>query len=182
MSGAMLLGTTDFCHQARIWLRRFGGNLYTLMPYAVSGWAGYRRYWKRAKSSSDVSMLTFEDKKTKISNIVQHLSADSLCSQIMLFDPPIPEVNMVHVYIYFSDVEDCMRVRDDIQGRLGVCLFHRIRPLEAGEPAFEYGLRCKLELTIGEANGNIPDNLFISAWTEFSNELRTLMQSKNRME
>jgi threonine aldolase len=31
-SGAMLLGSREFCDEARIWLRRFGGNLYTLLP------------------------------------------------------------------------------------------------------------------------------------------------------
>lgn len=45
LSGAMLMGDKEFCREARIWLRRFGGNLYTLLPYAISGWSGYRRYW-----------------------------------------------------------------------------------------------------------------------------------------
>lgn len=33
ISGAMLLGNREFCEEARVWLTRFGGNLYTKMPY-----------------------------------------------------------------------------------------------------------------------------------------------------
>jgi threonine aldolase len=36
MTGAMLLGEAAFVEEARVWLRRFGGNLYTALPYAVS--------------------------------------------------------------------------------------------------------------------------------------------------
>lgn len=36
MTGAMLVGSTPFIAEARIWLRRFGGNVYTSLPYVVS--------------------------------------------------------------------------------------------------------------------------------------------------
>ncbi len=36
LTGAMLLGTHDFCAEARVWLRRHGGNLYMLAPYVLS--------------------------------------------------------------------------------------------------------------------------------------------------
>ena len=35
ISGAMIMGEKDFCDEARVWLRRFGGNLYTLLPYCM---------------------------------------------------------------------------------------------------------------------------------------------------
>lgn len=41
ISGAMLIGKKEFCDEARIWLRRFGGNLYTLLPYFMSGYMLY---------------------------------------------------------------------------------------------------------------------------------------------
>lgn len=44
MTGAMLLGTKAFAAEARVWLRRFGGNLFSLLPYAVSAWSGFRRH------------------------------------------------------------------------------------------------------------------------------------------
>ena len=36
LSGAMLMGTTEFISKARIWSRRFGDSLYTQMSNAVS--------------------------------------------------------------------------------------------------------------------------------------------------
>ncbi len=36
LAGSMLLGETSFCASARVWLRRFGGNLFTLAPFASS--------------------------------------------------------------------------------------------------------------------------------------------------
>ena len=35
-AGSMLLGDTAFCASVRVWLRRFGGNLFTLAPFASS--------------------------------------------------------------------------------------------------------------------------------------------------
>jgi threonine aldolase len=43
LSNAMLLGSSSFCEEAWIWLQRFGGSLYTLIPYTTLGWAGYDR-------------------------------------------------------------------------------------------------------------------------------------------
>jgi threonine aldolase len=42
LTGAMLLGKQDFIAQSRIWLRRFGGNLFTLSPYAISAAVGFQ--------------------------------------------------------------------------------------------------------------------------------------------
>ena len=36
LSGAMLVGPKSFIEEARVWLRRMGGNLYQLHPYVVS--------------------------------------------------------------------------------------------------------------------------------------------------
>lgn len=40
MTGAMLVGSDAFVAEARVWLRRFGGNVYTSLPYALSGLHG----------------------------------------------------------------------------------------------------------------------------------------------
>jgi threonine aldolase len=42
ITGAMLLGNNSFIESSRIWSRRFGGNVYSHMPNAVSCWAGFR--------------------------------------------------------------------------------------------------------------------------------------------
>lgn len=96
MAGAMLMGSKDFCDEARVWLRRFGGNLYTLLPYAVSGWSGYQKYWKEPNEDGNKTMLSFQEKKEKLVRICEHLSADENFAKVVKFEPQVPKVSMVH--------------------------------------------------------------------------------------
>ncbi|MFN2460131.1 MAG: beta-eliminating lyase-related protein [Candidatus Velthaea sp.] len=43
LAGAMLAGPAAFVAEARIWLRRHGGNLYTLFPYAFAAEQSFGR-------------------------------------------------------------------------------------------------------------------------------------------
>jgi threonine aldolase len=43
LAGSMLLGPAGFINEARLWLRRYGGNLFTLAPYLVSDRQGMQR-------------------------------------------------------------------------------------------------------------------------------------------
>ena len=83
ISGAMLMGSNDFCEEARVWLRRFGGNLYTLLPYAVPCWAGYRRH-----ALGHGSALTFAEKFSKLKRVTERIEAETAFSTIAAFDPP----------------------------------------------------------------------------------------------
>lgn len=40
LAGAALAGTAEFCREARVWRRRQGGTLFTLMPYAAGALRG----------------------------------------------------------------------------------------------------------------------------------------------
>jgi threonine aldolase len=43
LAGAVLAGPADFIKAARVWIRRAGGNLYTLFPYVLTARAGMER-------------------------------------------------------------------------------------------------------------------------------------------
>lgn len=157
LSGAMLLGTNDFCAQARIWLRRFGGNLYTLVPYAVSAWSGYRNHWTEANNNAQTKdadddeggrrrrKMTFVDKRNKLRRIVRSLQQNPLVSQYITFDPHTPETNMVHGYIQHKPLslsssssslgsskaflEECHKIKTKILRETGICVFHRLKPI-----------------------------------------------------
>lgn len=43
LAGSMLLGSPGLIKEARMWQRRYGGNLFTLAPYYVSGRLGMRQ-------------------------------------------------------------------------------------------------------------------------------------------
>ena len=165
LSGAMLMGSTEFCEEARVWLGRFGGNLFTLLPYAVAGWAGYRRQWKDPLTKSS-GVLSFQDKKEKLIRITQAVSSSDMCAKVLSFDPAIPAVNIVHVY-FRASYEACNQARDNVQKETDVCLFHRLRELQEDDPAFQEGYRAKTELSMGEFNGNIDDEVFITAFEQF---------------
>lgn len=62
-AGAMLLGTSSRIASARIWLRRMGGNLFTLAPLAIPCWSNFKLYCndfsrRREKLRQVVAMIT----------------------------------------------------------------------------------------------------------------------------
>jgi threonine aldolase len=162
MSGAMLLGSDDFCRQARIWLRRFGGNLYTLLPYAVSGWAGYNR-----------NAHSFVEKRNRLRQIVSLLTADSEIQSIVIFDPPMPQTNMVHGYLKHS-ADVCNKAVAAVQEKTGIQVLRRVRPLQEDGRAYQAGYRVSFEWAIGEHNGGFSDDQFVTGWSALAKELDEL--------
>ena len=167
ISGAMLLGSNEFCDEARVWLRRFGGNLYTLLPYVVSAWRGFRNNWQQV-ITPDKRSMSFAEKKNKLVRISQRLSRSKAISRILTLEPMIPQVNMAHLYLRVA-VQDAERNRDRVVDELGVSIFHRLRPIDETEiVAHAQGFMCRFELSIGEANGSISDDVWIAAWERFA--------------
>jgi threonine aldolase len=166
ISGAMLMGPTDFCQEARVWLRRFGGNLYTLLPYALSGWAGYQQNWRLENTGT----LSFREKKDKLVSLVTSLSADDTICKIVRFDPEIPETSMVHGYLRIS-ADACTKAADTATERCGIRVLHRVKDVLEHEPAYKAGFRSKFEWAIGEANGSVEDSTYLTGWTEFAQEV-----------
>ena len=127
ITGAALLGDAELIASARVWLRRFGGNLYTLLPYAVSSWSSYRRH----KDS-------FSDRRARLQHVVRVVS-DALSSfrspqdnvALVRFDPTVPEVSLVHVYI-----QGCVSVveaaRNAAAEACGVKCFMKLRAGQYG--------------------------------------------------
>lgn len=161
----MLLGTKEFCSQARSWLRRFGGNLYTLLPYAISGWAGYKKHVMGVNRQ-----MTFVQKKEKMVNLVSMLTMMEQIKSSVSFDPEVPQTNMVHGYLRAS-VQDCIDARDEVERRTGICVLNRVREVDQVEHAFELGYRAKFEWAIGDANGSLEDDIFLRGWRDFALEL-----------
>jgi Beta-eliminating lyase len=182
MSGAMLLGSPAFCNEARIWLRRFGGNLYTLLPYAVSAWIGFRQNWlllaDPASNPSDAALpvpppLSFVDKKDRMVEIVAALSSDPEISRVVTFDPEVPHVNMVHGYLRW-DPATCQQALDAVEARRGIRVLVRVRPVDSASlkrGAYALGYRSYFEWTIGEGNGRIPIDKIVEGWLELAKEL-----------
>lgn len=172
LAGGMLLGSREFCQKARIWLRRFGGNLYTLLPYASAGRQGYRRYWANATAP----ILSFTEKKEKMIAIVHALQTDPLVSQVVTFHPSTPQTNMVHGYLTY-ETDACFRALEAAaiatEDNHYVPVFHRCRSLDpvAEKGAYDRGYRTKFEWTLGQANGIVPLDLILRSWQQFGRQL-----------
>jgi threonine aldolase len=98
LTGAMLLGKTEFIEESRIWLRRFGGNLYQLHPFVASA----------AMRFDDAlgQMPKYFARTKEVYKILKSVPQISFC-------PNPPQVNMFHLYFNFS-VEKLNEARDKI--------------------------------------------------------------------
>jgi threonine aldolase len=183
LAGAVLLGDKEFCEEARLWLRRFGGNLFTLMPYIVSAYSGYERYWllkpSAGRTGVNSAALSFVEKRDKLRRIVKVLQEDPSISSIVRFDPLLPETNMVHGYLRGTE-DECNASIEQVAAQVGVRVLHRIRGIlppgdedDENTPSADNlyhasGYRTKFEWTMGEANGRIPDTAFVRGWKAFA--------------
>jgi hypothetical protein len=147
MTGAVLLGSAQFIAEARVWLRRFGGNVFTLLPYAVSSYASYRNYvaWNSASPQTDniehsnegatkgavlPVPYSMHDRLERMQHVIGLLSAEPALQGCVRFDPPVPEVCLVHVYIK-SDPDTAVAAHERSKAETGVSCFPRLRPAPA---------------------------------------------------
>lgn len=160
----MLLGDKDFCDEARVWLRRFGGNLYTLLPYAADSWYGFESY------AADSKIENFHKRYKKLHCIVERIRHETKFDDIGVFDPPLPETNMIHVYLKAS-IDVCEQARDKVINNDGVSVFCRVKEIPDSNPITKDGFRTKFEWTIGPQNESIDNEIFVRSWNHFASEL-----------
>ena len=106
----MLLGDATFISEARVWLRRFGGNLHTLAPLWVGCWAGYRRNIRAPMGGEG---MTFAGKADKLKEVVGAIKGDEVAGRNVAFFPELPQICMVHVIIN-SRREVCERAEREV--------------------------------------------------------------------
>lgn len=98
MTGAMLLGSDKFIAESRVWLRRFGGNLFQLHPYVASAAMRFDRAIK--------AMPQYLERTNNAYEILKKIPSISFC-------PDPPQVNMFHLYFNASP-EKLTQARDKI--------------------------------------------------------------------
>jgi threonine aldolase len=83
LTGAMLLGAANFIEESRIWLRRFGGNLFQLHPFVASA---ARRF-----DFALEQMPKYSERTKEVYAVLKDIEGISFC-------PNPPQVNMFHLY------------------------------------------------------------------------------------
>ncbi len=84
LAGAVLAGPEDFVAEARVWMRRHGGNLITLFPYVLSAIQNFDRRLPRMEAYCKAAQKVAEELK-RIPGIQ------------LTPDPPV--TNMFHIFI-----------------------------------------------------------------------------------
>jgi threonine aldolase len=160
VSGAMLLGDSEFVAEARVWLRRFGGNLYSVLPYAVSSWDGFRKNYLVGNKRGNA---VFVERRRKLARVIDILSADTAVQSIVQFDPSLPQTSMIHGYLK-APLDDCKRALLMVEQSTGIRVLFRLSKIVDNDGSF----RCRFEWAMGTSNVLIDDKDFILGWQEFS--------------
>lgn len=139
ISGAALAGPADVIAEARIWMRRHGGNLIRLYPFVLSAQLGLDEHLPR--------MAEYWAKAVEVG-----AELSSLPGVDVVPDPP--QTNMMHVYIR-GDSERLIQAALDVSVETGVWLFNRLAATPI--PAVQ-----RLELTVGSATVDISTDEIMS--------------------
>lgn len=133
IAGAILAGPSDIIAEARVWLRRHGGNLIHLYPYVLSARAALRErlprfaeYCARARQYAD--------------------ALRPIPGVAIVPDPP--QTPMMHLYLSGTQ-EAILQASEDVAADTGTCLVRRLRPADAPGT-------CVLEFTVGDGSAELP--------------------------
>lgn len=128
ITGAMLLGTSEFIAEAKIWQRRHGGNLYRMYPYVVSARDGFRTRLSK--------MPLYHQKAMEIAHALSTL-------EDVAITPTLPHVNMMHIE-FKRDPVRLEAAFTQLANDKKVACFYRLQP--SAREGF-----CRAELTVGDA-------------------------------
>ncbi|WIG60537.1 MAG: Low-specificity L-threonine aldolase [Ktedonobacterales bacterium] len=135
ISGAALAGPTDFIAEARIWLRRHGGNLRSLYPYVLAARAGLRERLARFPA--------YHERAVRIARVLTSIPGIAVT-------PDPPQTNMMHVYLR-GDIEQISDAVVAIARDERVLLFRGLR--STALPGY-----CMFEISIGDAAEELSDD------------------------
>lgn len=112
LTGAALIGPEDFVAEARVWLRRHGGNLYTMAPYVLS-----------ARQRLDAVLPQLPAWNARAREVAAVLSAHPRVQ----VNPDPPQVNFFEVTVE-GDAEALQARHHALAAETGTFLFGGLRP------------------------------------------------------
>ncbi|WP_138858702.1 threonine aldolase family protein [Exiguobacterium mexicanum] len=133
IAGAILAGPKPFCDEARIWKRRYGGDLIGLYPYIIP--ADY--YYELRKDR----MGTYVEQAKELARRFNALDG-------VWTTPEVPVTNMFHLHLEGDDEAVAARIQS-VQETTGVGVTGYLVPHD------DY---CSTEISIGDAYGEIDEH------------------------
>lgn len=152
LTGALLVGKSDFVQEGRVWLRRFGGNLYSQLPCLLSAWKGFHE-----------NRHVFVERRSMLVDIINEVSLALKQEQLedsalIRFDPAVPFVALVHVYLNTDDLVLAMEAVSRVQDQTGIIFLMRLRPGQYGAKNQLY-TELNLVSLIASSQLSIPDGV-----------------------
>lgn len=135
LTGAMLLGNTDFIKEARVWLRRFGGNLFQLHPYVASAAMRFDLALEQ--------MPEYMRRTREVYEILKNISNIRFC-------PDPPQVNMFHLY-FNASAEKLTAARDRVAEEDKIWAANRFQTTALGNLSYT-------EIYVGEGLLRVKDD------------------------
>jgi threonine aldolase len=143
ITGAILLGEREFIEESRVWLRRFGGNLFQLHPYVASAAMRFDHALKQ---------LPKYMKRTKeVYKVLKNIPGISFC-------PTPPQINMFHLYFNASG-EKLTQARDKIATEDKIWVANRFQSTSLENLAYT-------EIYVGEGMMYVTDEEVFSAFSK----------------
>lgn len=152
LSGSMLCGPGDFISEARVWLRRHGGNLYQLHPYVVSAKIGFE---KRVIERGGRFQAYYE-------RAISLATALKEFPEIIL-KPAVPQTNMMHLY-FRAPVDVLVDARNRVAQEDSFWLGNLFFSSEI--PGFSF-----MEITIGDAALKLSNTEVTEVFRKFLSEI-----------
>ena len=159
--GAMLLGEERFVCAARVWLRRFGGNLYTMAPFVLANRRAFHALKGSFEARTERLVQVVSAISTALAGVVGHKQQPRV-----RFVPAVPECAQVHVYLVGGCAE-LNAARDATIASHGISVFDRTRG-----PGVSDGSEQCFEFKMGPCNMTIPDDIFVKGWLAFVQHLQ----------
>jgi threonine aldolase len=108
LAGSMLMGSASFINEARLWQRRYGGNLPSMAPFYVSARLGYQQILPEIDN--------WVERAKEIAEVLNQF--DRITTR-----PNPPQVNFFQVYIQ-GDPEELTKKHLELAQETGLFLFY----------------------------------------------------------
>ncbi len=138
IGGAMLVGDRTFINDARIWLRRQGGNLYQLHPMVIAAHMGMDRHLPHIPA--------YVKRAQMIAELIKDIPK-------LICYPEQPRVNMLHIH-FAQEASILEKVRDNIAKESGIWVAGKFHPSYLGRTD---DLNSFMEIHVGESLLNTDD-------------------------
>lgn len=124
IAGSVLAGPADFIAQAKLWIRRAGGNLYSLFPYVLAARAGMQR-----------NIATLPDAVDDAAWLAAKLNTFKGVRTV----PQAPPCNLFHLHVE-GEPEALLTKACDWSERNKALLLPAPRGVDAGATVMEYSI------------------------------------------